>query len=919
MSALRAFGGWCALVLTAVGTPGGAQPEPEVVRPQAAGRLVKVFDFEEWDHNPGDVPELWYRAQDDPNGVRREGFPSWNQAVLVYTRDGGSPFAGEGAVRVPTRGGSTSLILAPGGVPVFQNADYRLSVRVRTEGLKHSGAALAARFLDRAKEPIVQSESRTPVVRSEGQWTEVSLEAVGRWEEAAWLQLELLLLQPQQASPPEEPDPHRVWEQDFSGAAWFDHVEIIQLPRVEITSGAPGNVVAMPAAPTLSMMVRDLTGERLTLLGEVQDVNGAVVARDEQATGYGVITADWRPDLPGGGWYRGRVRVMNGERQVDEAHVDFVWLHETIDPSTGAAGDSPFGLEIPEAGVVDSPALARRMAVGGVTLPAWTADLTPAEVVRRERALSNAVTALLGQRQEVTMSLPVTPSLLAGQLRVDPNDPLSALLADPQLWEPFVGVMLEKIGPRVSRWQIGVAGNDLTYWRRGLGGDVAAARDALSKFVPAPRAVIGGRIDRDWEAAQVSELSLLVPRDLEPTGVRLAAAGWARQTSSSALRVVFEPGEGRPHVSAPALARQVVEFWAGTGEGGGPAVAVSLRDAWDEIGQRRPQLMPRAELCVWRTLNDQLGERKVVGEFPVADGVRCYILAPTTGAATAKGAALVAWNEAAPADEAVLREFVGEGPVRVTDIYGNSTPAPEGTKLALKGPPGIRVDLTDSPVFIEGIDLAWCRFLATLRIEPPTLDAGGREQERTIVLQNTWAVGLAGSITILEPGGLGNGERDRTWRISPRAARFHAGPGEAAKVNLTIGFSPVEEAGPRDFVFDVEIQSEGTYGPVQVRRRVEIGTPGLRMDLAAMISGNDAVVDAVIGNTGQDAANLRMTAYAPGVPRAKAAVNDLPAGNQTIKRFRFADQGASLRGQRVMVSVEDPETGARLVRSVLVR
>lgn len=917
MPAHRAPGRWCALVLAIAAGASVAQTDPPVVRPQAAGRLVRVFDFEERERNPGEVPELWHRAQDNPGGERRPGFPLWNLAALVYTGDGGAPFAGEGAVVLPTRGGSTSLLLAPGAIPVFQHADYRISARIRTEKLTHAGAAVAARFLDRAQAPIPGSEVRTQIARSNDGWTQVEIEAVGRWDEAAWLQLELLLLQPEQASPPAEPDPHRVWPQDYAGAAWFDQVEVIQLPRVEISTSVPGNVVTMPDAPILSMMVRDLTGERLSLVGEIQDVTGTVIDRGEQASGLGVITADWKPRLPASGWYRARVRVMNGERQVDEAYVDFVWLRPIADPSIGASPDTPFGLVLPEQATPDAGTIARRTGVHAISLPAWSSELSPREVPAREKLLSSAVSALLSQRHEVTLTLPSTPALLAAQLKVDAADPLGALLSESQHWEPFLDVILERVGPRVSRWQIGESGNDLIYWRPSLAADVAAVRSALSRFVPSPRIVFGGRIDRDWSGVRESDLALLIPSDLEPEGVRIAAANWARQSSSSELRAVFEPGGGHPRDTAPALARQTIEFWAGTSEKGGAPAGVSLRGAWDQVGQRRPQLMPRAELAVWRTLTEQLGERKVVGEFPVAPGVRCYMLAPTTG--STRGPALVAWNEFAPPDQAVLREFVGDGPVRVTDIYGNTADAPEGEKGASRRPPGVRVTLTESPVFIEGIDLPWCRFLATFRFDPPTLDAGGREQERTLVLQNTWTTGLAGSITVLEPGGLGKGERDRTWRISPRAARFLASPGETAKVNLTIGFSPVEEAGPRDFVFEVEVQSGGTYGPVEVRRRVEIGTPGLRMDLAALASGEDLVVDAVIANTGTDPTNLRMTAYAPGVPRAKASVSDLPAGNQTIKRFRFPGQALALRGQKVMVSIEDPETGARLVRSVLVR
>ncbi|MBZ0171017.1 MAG: hypothetical protein K8E66_01420, partial [Phycisphaerales bacterium] len=96
----------------------------------SAERITRRFDFEERDTNPGKLPRFWIRAQHDPPSRVRPGFPLWNQGHLDYDVSA----SGAGSVRLPTRGGSASLLLDPGVVTVFPDADYVVTARVRTEG-----------------------------------------------------------------------------------------------------------------------------------------------------------------------------------------------------------------------------------------------------------------------------------------------------------------------------------------------------------------------------------------------------------------------------------------------------------------------------------------------------------------------------------------------------------------------------------------------------------------------------------------------------------------------------------------------------------------------------------------------------------------------------------------------------------------
>ncbi|MFY7895135.1 MAG: hypothetical protein ACOVP8_02795, partial [Phycisphaerales bacterium] len=114
-------------------------------RPTVAGRLARIFDFEEQQTNPGEVPQFWFRNQDAAQRPR-PGFPGWNRAELVYNAT--LAHQGEGFVSLPTQGGSTSLLLESGVLPVFADTDYRIFAHIRTANLRDARAAIIARFID---------------------------------------------------------------------------------------------------------------------------------------------------------------------------------------------------------------------------------------------------------------------------------------------------------------------------------------------------------------------------------------------------------------------------------------------------------------------------------------------------------------------------------------------------------------------------------------------------------------------------------------------------------------------------------------------------------------------------------------------------------------------------------------------------
>jgi hypothetical protein len=124
------------------------------------------------------------------------------------------------------------------------------------------------------------------------------------------------------------------------------------------------------------------------------------------------------------------------------------------------------------------------------------------------------------------------------------------------------------------------------------------------------------------------------------------------------------------------------------------------------------------------------------------------------------------------------------------------------------------------------------------------------------------------------------------------------------------------------FEFDLTgVPGAGGYSRVRVPVPLEIGLQDLSLIVTARRSpgarGPDVVVTAEVVNSGQAPLTLDLVAVAPGVARSKASIGTLSPGSHAARLFAFPG-GASLRGQRVTVSVYDAENKARLNKSVVI-
>ena len=884
--------------------------DPGLTRPAMSNRLVKVWDFDsERAYNVEPVPQNWFRAQNNPPESARPGFPAWNIAQFDDTV--GS--SGHVSVRLDSQGGSTSLRLARGVVPALPGGRYVVTAMVRTRGAVHSRAVLRARLIDAKMNPIEGSQTSSEPVVSESGWKQAHtrLEA---GENAAWIQIDLELLQPAQLRGA-GPNTQEIAEQDYKASAWFDDVSVFQAPALDLTMNASGNMAVAPDRPELQAKITDLTGEGLSAELKVYDMDGREVATWAQGVPPGGRTLTWTPELPGYGWYRASMVVSGSGGAVGQRRADFAWLPapRAIDwrdaARWGVVAEDVAGSQVPLL-----PALIEKLTTGGISLPAWSHVGREDANVRDWEGADSTVNRMLEMRQQVTLVLEQVPDELARTSRLDTEDVL-ALLGDASApWLSGVSPLLSRYGERVSRWQLGPTGSDRPFWRKGLRSDLATAEKAFRKLIPRPVLSVPWDVEQSLAplagtgVAPVVSVSPHIPASALP----LYASQWASPSggasapakpsiggAASGMTLVIEPLPAATY-GRRALVEDLVRKAATAWASGAGQVAVRAPWSFDEIEPSRS--MPNAEFCVWRTLVQQLAGREPAGFLPLAPGVQAILAqGPSEGA-------VIAWNDRAQAKDAVLSGYLGPGPIRVTDPFGNTS--------IVTGSESRAIPLTSMPVFVEGVDINLLRFRSSVRIEPAYLPARAERHTLNIVIENPWRTAISGVIRLAEPA---------AWAMSPRIISFALQDGEKKSFPFTVSLGVGEPAGAREIIAEVTLSSERRYPILRLPVPLEIGLetvqllPSYRYVPGEDGKMSDIMVTALVTNLGPTPLTLEAFIQAPGVRAQEAPISALAPGESATRRFVLPGAAQALRGKNVVVGLREINGTGRLNKVVEVQ
>lgn len=880
-------------------------------KPSAVSRVVHVFDFEEQGVNNEPVPMRWVRGQDNPPARPRPGFPPWNRAAFDFSVAHG----GSASVKLPVDGGSASLRLAPGVIPVIPGGEYEVSAYIRTQGLTHARARLVARFFDERLMPIPASERATDPIESPGAWREAHVRIPGVFPDAAWLTIDLELLQPAQLSSetrtagagvsPVGINADAIAE-DLGAAAWFDDVTVRIVPVVTLKTNNPAGVIVGDDPPIIHARIDDVVGDPLVATLRLVSIDGETVDSlvvDPARPGSEIV---WTPATPAFGWWRAQIMVHTGDRVIARATRNLVWAP----PAQNELERKHFVTVLGDGASAPTEPLLELITAthaGAVEAPLWRAGQSLADIHTDADALTTLLEELLSRGVSVGFSLDRLPDAMARDARLDPSRVLDALADPAGAWAPWLDEALSRFGQRVHRWRLGDVADrrvDDPARRAALYAAAAAPlRDRVLTPLPmltwpaeiAPPAALAG-----------AETFLTWPSQTPPESildVAATSAGFGRST------LLIEPDRtGGRRATAIDLARRVIRAWQA-----GPA-RVALAQPWSWRATRdgsaatepverasgpfasMPLADPDPTLAVWRTLVDQLGGRRVVGSLPLSDGAVALVL---DGPA---GGAIVAWNESAEPDDARLDAYLADGAIRVVDLFGNvrSVEPTAGTHTIELGP---------EPVFLQGVDAALARFRAGFRVEPGHVESTAERHRLELVLRNPWPIEINGEVRIVEPA---------DWSFTPRVLGFTLAPGEETRLPVDASFGLSALAGRRRLRALVRLEATERYPTITMDAPIELGLSGVDLFPSYQIRRTngraDLIVTLLVVNTGKDATTLTAYAQAPGKKRQQAPISNLAPRAAAVRRFLYRGAGDELVGADIQVGAIEAVGLGRLTR-----
>jgi len=888
-----------------IGATGSAPAAGEVNRPEGSGRLVHRWNFEDRITEVEPIPRNWSRSYHDPDRGRvRPGFPKFNEAELVDS----VAFEGLWSLKLPTRGGSTSLLLDRGVVPTVPGGDLMVTVMARTEGLQHARGRVTARFLDRALAVIEQGTFDSEPILTDGSWQLVTVPMEGR-SDAVWLQIELELLQPDRFGPGPV-STQEIVREDVRGAVYFDDLRVYQMPRITVGTGTPGSVVIGPNRPDVELNVRDVAGEVLHARLEVEDAFGRIVDSTIREIGTAGGTIRWTPALERFGWYLIRVVLSNDEGVVAERTGALAWLAKPrpID----RIDSSQFGVHVDEPGgrTEDFASLINAIGVGRVWLDVWSRaeaerSISPEDTRRMEKRVDRVVEHLLDAGLEVGFVLEGVPHDLARAAQLDPERVLAFLSRDEAEWLPGLQGLLSRFGERVSSWQVGVADAGASEDPATTIAMARHVRDAFATLIPRPMIVVPWTIERALSAPETG-LGLLVQLDTStpPEGIPLYAEYWRKAGAPmpGAIIETLDPHAYGARAMETDLARRVVLAWS---EGLSP---IGIERPWTPASSAEGGSLPGVAFGVMRTLVEELSGREAVGELPAGPGVRAIVASPGRSSARSMPGMIVAWCERGAAAGASIDGYLGGGAVVVRDLFGNERSLPAGAVH--------HIELTEQPVFIEGVDTELMLFRAGLRIEPRFIETRAQRHDVDLIIPNPWPSPIHGELRIRDP---------ESWEIRPRTVVFSAPVGGESRIPIALSFGPNEPTGPRHLIAEIALSAETRYPIQDMPIHVELGLnsagvwASYRLVDGAAGPASDVEVTLLVTNRGTEPSSFIAVAVAPNAPEKEAIISALEPGEAAVRRFRFEGGGTALRGQRIHVGLIERDGTGRINTALDIR
>lgn len=855
-----------------------APPEHDAVTDLSAAamkrRVVKSFDFNERSlGNFEAIPMNWLPV---------EG-PAYRR-FLEARFDEQVGHIAPPSFLLALQGGSLASHYFAKDIPVHAGSEYRLTAWIRPQHLVHARAYLTIYYLDHALRKIDDSEQRSVEIRGAGDdepWQRVMIDLPPGDEHARWIGLTCHV--DQITMPAGKRDSfHPIEYHDVHGAAWFDDITILRLPRISLSLNATEGVY-LPGRPTVcTVKMVDLDGADVRTDLDILDADGRVLethALDSAKLVREAATLQIA-NLPAG-CYLARLSARVGDRVLSVQQRRFLRLNDGL--TLKQRGNGGFGI------VADSSLFAHRdiskrllsiLAPSMIKLPLWRGDLRDAAIVRGDPDFEVLVEALHLADIGMVGVLESPPDSLAKQYGLTERSVTSVLATNPNQWRPYLALILTRYGQRISAWQLGADNAPFL-------GDPALSAKALANLRREMRTLIGTpqvviprsllhSIPKDALPADVFSLTVPAHFGAEQIVEQSKDIAGADGTARWATMQQPEPGKFDRRWRLIHYARRLAVARAGGLD------MVFVPQPWSFATEDDKVIVePQEEFIILRTLNQALRGLQPAGPIWIGPGMRASLFTSPTQ----HDGALVVWREAQGLSAEDMTIDLG-GDAQEIDLWGNAR-SPE----SVEGGRRFRVDAM--PRIIRPVSPSRVRMLAGFVVDDPAIQATIREHRRVVTFVNTHQSRISGMLRFQSPPG---------WRIRPKKTHLDLAPGESAKIDITLRIPSNQAAGDYELVGHLAVESQA-FPRLTLRTPLKVDAPGLDVNVMAFQDGGVVSVVQRITNRTDGPLNLRAFVIAPNQDRVSGLIKNLAAGHTAIRKYELP-QTSTEAGTYIRVSVE---------------
>jgi len=884
MYSIRALSKWrsalvCPLCL-AVGIAGelcataAASDEPK------PDRVVHSFDFDERDEgNLEDLPKFWMP-------VRPSGFPQFAQGGFDFNAGRTAP----PSFHLVSEGRNVAYQYMGPDTRVRPNSEYRIEGFIRPDRLTHARACLSAHFQDRQGRTLVGTLVRSRHIGGPSEpagWAKVELFLPAAPAQADTVGLVAWVLQ-EPTWNTTVPARRHIPMIDVHGGAWFDDITLHALPRAQITTSAPGNVLPPNTPQMLEVILTDNRERGIAGRVEITSAEGTPVETHQvPAVTFGPVTPSRIPlDHLQPGLYTAQLDVFTDSALVLSRGVTFAKLAPRYNDRGGTA--RPFGVVIEPESRSDPTTefdLLRHQVARSAKLPVWTglvaAPATPAE----RRAGDRLLQALVKEGFALTGVFFGPPSAIVWADGPFPRPLIEVLAGPPSAWQEHLAAVAAPYAAVFHWWQLGRDGHAS---KASVDDKILAVNqlsDALRPFMTTSQLVLPVEVavEPDTEKYPVQQIALAIghetPADWTRTQVeKFVALGYG--TTSAFV----EPLPDTLYRQLPRIAdwaqRIITARHAGADIIFTPATWRVRETSQGKVTE------PLEQYLILRTIADVISDAVPGQRISLAPSIRC--LAFHDGDSTV----LAMWDSQAPPEGSRAAIQLGRA-TRQIDLWGRSTPLERDDR----GRQVVR--LSAVPVLVDGVDRWLIDLRTSVSLSPGHVESGTELITHTLSMANRGTRAIPGLVALGLPA---------SWDAVPRASGFTLMPDRDVHLKVAIHYPHNEPAGNRSVVAQINLTDDSYY--LEVPLPIQVGLTDIEVSGMATIEGRDLILRHAVTNRSSEVLHFRGAADVPGRERQYRPFAGLyPGASQTVE-YRFLD-AADLAGVEVRLGLREMNDGPR--------